>query len=115
MNTFAPRLHRQMRAQRAPVSMAASFVTLNDYRFPELANISPTGAKLRGAPLPPKGTVALLKAGPLEVLCRVVWVKDDQCGVRFDETVPSFVLKRVQIDGAAALEAIKSGEQNAES
>ena len=99
-----------MRAARAPVSMPASIVTMSAYQFPELADISQTGAKLRGSPLPPKGTAALLRAGALEVLCRVVWVRDEECGIRFDEAVSPKILKQVQLDGAVALETVGMAE-----
>jgi hypothetical protein len=84
--------------------MPASVVTMSAYQFPELADISQTGAKLRGSPFPPKGTTALLRAGTLEVLCRVVWVQDDHCGIRFDEPVSPKILKQVQLDGAVELD-----------
>lgn len=92
------------RAQRSPVSMAASVVTMTAYQFPELADISPTGAKLKGSPLPPEGTKALLRTGALEILCRVVWANEGECGVRFDEPVSPRALKQIQLEGAAALE-----------
>ena len=107
MNAFSPRLNRKgtlPRAARASVSMPASVVTMSAYQFPELADISQTGAKLRGSPFPPRGTTALLRAGALEVLCRVVWVQDDHCGIRFDEPVSPKILKQVQLDGAVALD-----------
>ena len=84
--------------------MPASIVTMSAYQFPELADISQTGAKLRGSPLPPKGTTALLRAGALEVMCRVVWVEGDHFGIRFDEPVSPRILKQVQLDGAVALD-----------
>jgi len=94
----------QLRAPRTPVSMEAAVVTMSAYQFPELADISQSGAKLIGSPLPPKGTTAILRVGPLEVMCRVMWVKDDACGIRFEEPVSPMVLKQVQLDGAVALE-----------
>ena len=109
MNAFASPMHRrrtQFRAERAQVSLPASIVTMSAYQFPELADISRSGAKLKGSPLPAKGTSALLRVGPLEVLCRVMWVKDDQCGIRFDEPVTPAVLKQIQLDGSVALEPL---------
>jgi hypothetical protein len=93
----------RLRAERVRVSMTASIVTMNAYQYPELADISQTGAKLRGSPLPPKGSTALLRAGPLEVLCRVVWVKDEECGLRFDEPVAPRTLKQIQLDAAVEI------------
>jgi len=107
MNGFASppkRKRSQLRAPRAQVSMPASVVTMSAYQFPELADISQSGAKLIGSPLPPKGTSAILRAGALEVMCRVVWVKDDACGIRFEEPVSPRILKQVQLEGAVALE-----------
>ena len=100
MTAYAPRRHRQLRPQRSTVSVPASIVTLSAYQFPELADISQTGAKLRGAPLPPKGATALLRVEGLEVMCRVVWVKDGHCGIRFDEHVPPAALKQIHLAGA---------------
>jgi hypothetical protein len=88
------------------VSLAASVVTLNAYQYPELADISQTGAKLKGPSLPAKGTTALLRVTGVEILCRVIWVKGDQCGLRFEESVSPKVLKRIQLDGAVALDTI---------
>lgn len=88
--------------------MSASIATMSSYQFPELADISQTGAKLQGCRLPPTGATALLKAGPLEVLCKVVWVKDGQCGIRFDEPVSPAILNQVHREGAVVLKAITS-------
>ena len=79
---------------------------MNAYQYPELANVSQTGARLRGSPLPPKGATALLRAGALEVLCRIVWVRGEDCGLRFDEPVSPRTLKQLQLDGAVELETI---------
>jgi hypothetical protein len=94
----------QLRAQRVRVKMPASVTTLSAYRFPELADISLTGAKVKGAIPPAKGALALLRAGPLEVLCRVVWTREDECGLRFDEAVSSAMLKHIQLTGAVELQ-----------
>lgn len=113
MNNQASGLGKRVmpyRAERAPVVLPASIVTMSAYQFPELADISQSGAKLRGAPLPAKGTSALLRVGPLEVLCRVMWVKGEQCGIRFDEPVSPRLLKQIQLDGAIALETFSTPE-----
>ena len=93
--------------------MPASIVTMSAYRFPELLNVSRTGAKLRGDGLPPVGTTALFRAGPLHILCRVVWSANGLCGVKFDEPVQAGVLKTVQLDGAIALDMLTPDEQMA--
>lgn len=96
-------------AERAQVQMDATMVTMSAYQFPELVDISQTGAKLRGSPLPKRGTSGLLRAGALEVLCRVVWVDEEHCGIRFDEPVSPRILKQVQLNGSAALETRRDG------
>ena len=101
----------QRRSDRASVLLPVSIVTMSAYRFPELLNISKTGAKLRGEPLPPKGTTALLKAGTLHMLCRVVWSRNGQCGVRFDEPVPDRLLKSIQLKGAISIDMLTPDEQ----
>jgi hypothetical protein len=115
MNAYSSNMLRKglrMRAERAPVSLSASVVTMSAYQFPRLANISQTGARLIGSPLPPRGAEALLRSGTLEVLCRVVWAKEGSCGVRFDEAVSPRILKQVQLDGQAALETRDSAAED---
>ena len=41
----------QLRAPRTPVSMPASVVTMSAYQFPEVVDISQSGAKLVGSPI----------------------------------------------------------------
>jgi hypothetical protein len=113
MNALSPPMkvkRGQLRAQRVSVSMPASMMTLSAYRFPELADISQTGAKVRGSPLPPEGTTALLRVGLLEVLCRVVWVRGEDCGLRFEEVVSPAVVKQIQLDGSVELRTVASDQ-----
>ena len=72
---------KQLRAERVRVSMPVKIVTLSTYRFPDLADISVSGVKIKGDDLPPKGTTAILKAGSLEVLCRVARIDGNECGL----------------------------------
>jgi len=110
MNAFSSR-PRRLRAARASVLMPASVVTMNAYQFPELLDISQTGAKLRGSSLPPVNTTGLLRVGSFQTLCRVVWVADEHCGVRFEEPIPHKVLKEIQLQGAVAIEVPSSLDQ----
>lgn len=96
----------QLRAQRVKVKLTARVVTLNSYHFPEVADISQTGAKLTGSLFPPVGTTALLRIGTFEVLCRVVRIAGDECGLRFEEIVPAAALKPLQLASAAELEPV---------
>ena len=103
MSKFGSRTGRA-RAARASVLLPASVVTMNAYQFPELLDISQTGAKLRGPSLPPVNTTGLLRVGSFQALCRVVWVADERCGVRFEELVSPKTLKEVQLGGADAVD-----------
>lgn len=96
----------QLRAQRVPVTLPAKVVTLSTYHFSDVANISQTGAKLKGSSFPPVGTTALLRVDSFEVLCRVVRIAGDECGLRFEEIVPPQALKQLQLAGAAELAAV---------
>jgi hypothetical protein len=102
----------QLRAERAAVSMPASIVTMSAYQYSELADISRTGAKLKGDAMPPKGATALLRVKDLEILVRIVWVKGEECGIRFEETVSPAVLRQIQLNGSSVLEMVSgdSGE-----
>lgn len=114
MNNFGSRvdgIRGQRRAERASVLLPAAVVTLSAYQFPELLNISRTGAKLRGQPLPPKGTVALFKTDGIQALCRVMWVDHELCGVRFDEPLSDKIFHRLQRDGATGAATLTPDEQ----
>jgi len=91
--------------------MPASVVTISAYHFPELLNISSLGAKLRGSSLPPPNAIALLRIGQFKTLCRVVWVEQGQCGVRFEEPLQNKVLKQIQMDGAIVMDMLTPDEQ----
>lgn len=106
---------RRVRPERVRVSIEAAIVTMSAYQFPELADLSPGGAKLKGETLPVRGVTALLRAGGLEVLCRVVWVRDGYCGVRFEEIVAPKVLKQLQLKAAVSLEPLNKAEPSQES
>lgn len=93
----------QLRAQRVPVALSARIMTLNTYHFPEVADISQTGAKVFGSPFPPVGTTGLLRIGTFEVLCRVVRIAGEECGLKFEELVPPSALKQLRLAGAAEL------------
>jgi hypothetical protein len=106
MSSPASWKRNQLRAQRVPVALAAKVVTLNTYHFPEVADISQTGAKVIGSAFPPVGATALLRVKSFEVLCRVVRIAGEECGLRFEEPVSPRVLKELQLAGAAELAAV---------
>ena len=50
-----------------------------------LRNLSCTGAMAEGEQIPPVGRDLVVKAGGIELLCRVVWAEQGRCGLQFDE------------------------------
>ena len=86
MNMIGEGFRNRRRAPRASVLLPASVVTMNAYQYLEVVNLLPTGAKLRGSPRPEIGKTAMFRLEGFQLLCKVVWAKDDLCGVRFDES-----------------------------
>ena len=80
------------RSPRASLILPASVVTMSAYLYFDLVNLSATGAKLRGSDVPEIGKTALFRLEPFQALCRVVWVSDELCGVRFEELLPPRLL-----------------------
>ena len=94
------------RAPRATVSLEASVVTMSDYQFFELLDLSATGARMRGPTPPPLGKTALFRLDGFQTLCRLAWADGECCGVRFDELIPPGVLARFRDAGNSATVAI---------
>jgi len=114
MNMLGEGFRNRRRASRASVLLPASVVTMSAYRFLEVVNLSPTGAKLRGSPVPAVGQAAMFRLEGFQLLCKVVWAKDDLCGVRFDELMPPRVLQGFREAGSTAkLDMLTPAEQQA--
>jgi hypothetical protein len=79
------------------------------YHYFELTDLSATGAKLSGSRTPDIGMTALLRLDDFEVLCKVVWVAERECGVHFEELIPPKVLARFRESGSTSqVEMLKS-------
>ena len=114
MNMVGDRFRNRRRASRASVLLPASVVTMNAYQFLEVVNLSPSGAKLRGSPLPEVGKAAMFRLDGFQLLCKVVWSKDELCGVRFDELMPPRILQGFRGAGSTAkLDMLTPAEQQA--
>jgi len=94
------------RAPRAAVTLEASVVTMSEYTYFELLDLSATGAKMRGPKPPPPGKTALFRLDKFQSLCRVAWIDGDLCGVRFDELIPPGILAQFRDSGTTATVAI---------
>jgi hypothetical protein len=74
------------RGPRYSVLLVARLITTTSCeRIVKLRNISATGAMIEGARIPPAGTDILLRRGALELFATIVWAKDGQAGLEFDE------------------------------
>ena len=112
MNMIGEGFRNRRRGSRASVLLPASVVTMTAYQFLEVVNLSPSGAKLRGSPVPAVGKSAMFRLEGFQILCKVVWAKDDLCGVRFDELMPPRVLQGFREAGnTAKLEMLTPPEQ----
>ncbi|HEY0164290.1 MAG TPA: PilZ domain-containing protein [Sphingomicrobium sp.] len=114
MNMIGEGFRNRRRAPRASVLLPASVVTMSAYQYLEVVNLSPTGAKLRGSPRPEVGKTAMFRLDGFQLLCKIVWAKDDLCGVRFDELIPPRVLAMFRDAGnTAKLGMLTPAEQQA--
>jgi hypothetical protein len=99
------------RAPRAAVSLEASVVTMSEYQFFELLDLSATGAKMRGPTPPPVGKTALFRLDGFQTLCRLAWADGEYCGVRFDELIPPGVLARFRDAGTVTVGILATDDE----
>ena len=80
------------RSPRFSVLLVATLVTTWCERIVKLRNISATGAMIEGDRIPPTGTDILLRRGSLELFATIVWTRDKQAGLEFDEPLTQAAL-----------------------
>ena len=102
MNVPGKAFRNRRCVQRSSVLLPASVVTMSAYQFLEVVNLSASGAKLRGPAALEIGKPAMFRLDQFNVLCKIVWLKDDLCGVRFDEPIPQRVLAEFRKAGDTA-------------
>ncbi len=73
------------RSPRFSVLLVARLITTWGERIVKLRNISATGAMIEGDRIPPAGTDILLRRGALELFATIVWTRDKQAGLEFEE------------------------------
>ena len=71
-------------ASRSAGPLIAVFTTLKESHSAVLADISATGARLRGARLPYIGEELVLSIDELRAFGSVIWAEADECGIAFD-------------------------------
>jgi translation initiation factor 2 gamma subunit (eIF-2gamma) len=71
-------------AERANGSLTVVVTTVTKSVTVQLADLSTTGARLRGDYLPDKYEELMLSIGTLKAFGTVAWSSGDECGVSFD-------------------------------
>ena len=71
-------------ASRSAGPLTAVFTTLKESHSAVLADISSTGARLRGARLPHIGEELLISIDEVRAFGSVIWAEVDECGIAFD-------------------------------
>ena len=88
-----PFLIERRAARRTRATCAASLRTLTRESIGHLWDLSETGARVSLDNPPPEGETAVLKWGTEKVMCRVVWIDRDMCGLAFDRPIDSAVVE----------------------
>jgi hypothetical protein len=87
-----PFLLERRAARRTRATCAASLRTLTTEIFGHLWDLSETGARISVSNPPAEGESGLLKWGTERVMCRVVWVERDLCGLEFEGPIDPAVV-----------------------
>lgn len=74
-------------AIRSRVLLVATLATSTNEMRVRIRDVSPYGARLEGAGLPPRGTCVVLRRGTFEAFGEVVWSGPQAVGVKFDDLV----------------------------
>jgi hypothetical protein len=115
-----PFLIERRTSRRTRATCAASLRTLTKEYFGNLWDLSQTGARISLPDPPPAGENALLKWGTERVMCRIVWIERDLCGLEFETPIdPAVVdssarLLGIVVQQTAALGNIPVGRKRSE-
>ena len=83
------------RTARFVTDISVVLRTVLGNRSCHMSNISDKGAKLETSSPPPEGIAACLVMGEQEIYCKVIWSKEDACGVEFDRAIPDRMLHQI--------------------
>ena len=75
-------------ASRSSAPLMAVFTTLTGSQSAILADVSSTGARLRGAGLPKMGEELMLSIETVQAFGMVVWSENGECGIAFEVPLP---------------------------
>jgi hypothetical protein len=101
--TFGKRLGGGRRdTRRVAIEVPAALTRRSSSGTAVLADVSDTGAKLRGSGLPDAGHDLWVKVGALELFATVIWNRDGQCGMTFDVPLNARQLRQLNREGVLA-------------
>ena len=83
-------------AERIEISCPARLRTSYSIWQGDLTDISAAGARFKANTPPKKGVEALLEWDSFEAFCQVVWVKVDECGLRFEREIPELAVDQTE-------------------
>jgi hypothetical protein len=75
------------RDERTHLFLVATLYAGNGSAAVRVRNLSPSGALVEAASLPPPGATVVLRRGPLEAAGRVAWAGGGRAGLSFDGSV----------------------------
>ncbi|HKP34960.1 MAG TPA: PilZ domain-containing protein [Sphingomicrobium sp.] len=84
------------RASREAVPMPALVSTVQQTRMAVLADVSATGARLRGANLPGAEEPVSVRMDCVRAFGIVAWSEAGECGVEFEPPLPEFEVERLR-------------------
>ena len=92
-------------APRTSAPLNALVDMIGQSRCYELVDISTSGARLSGVPLPRIGTEVLLSVESVEAFGAIVWSEHGQCGIEFDDPIDAQAVRAIrhQVMKAAGL------------
>jgi len=80
-------------ASRTNICLIAALIVAGKSLSVRIRNLSPSGALVDGASLPPAGTAVLLSRSAQQAAGKVVWSDNGRCGIHFTDrlTVPDWL------------------------
>lgn len=91
------------RANRTPALLPALVTTIARSHSAVLINVSATGARIRGSDLPDVGSDLVLKVDSVEAFGTVQWVRQNLCGVEFEQPLLEGQVDLLRAEGSVAM------------
>ncbi|GAA3891090.1 hypothetical protein GCM10022276_07800 [Sphingomonas limnosediminicola] len=85
---------------REQVALAGSAMALTRSRSIIISDLSSEGAGLDGRDLPLPGHEVLVVIGTRDAFAKVVWRRDDKCGVHFEESLAPEHIEQMKQEAA---------------